>query len=130
MAALIPSTKLSGKEKKNPISQQKPVFYLTNMPHSIGVPQVILPCWMDTFDFANRAEYLGIGVYGSKYHTPRVETKELAAALVKVFSDTEEAASMRRKAKELQVVAAKYGGRAKAADTIVDIMEYSSAGTY
>ncbi|KAK4224320.1 hypothetical protein QBC38DRAFT_515248 [Podospora fimiseda] len=33
---------------------------------SAGVPQVVLPVWMDTYDFARRAEYLGIGRWGNR----------------------------------------------------------------
>ncbi|KAK0744029.1 hypothetical protein B0T18DRAFT_304913, partial [Schizothecium vesticola] len=32
---------------------------------SAGVPQVVLPVWMDTYDFARRAEVLGIGRWGN-----------------------------------------------------------------
>ncbi|KAK1836831.1 hypothetical protein QBC39DRAFT_295915 [Podospora conica] len=32
---------------------------------SAGIPHVILPVWMDTYDFARRAEVLGIGRWGN-----------------------------------------------------------------
>lgn len=37
-----------------------------------GVPQIILPFWFDTFDFAQRVEILGIGQYGSRNSVPGV----------------------------------------------------------
>jgi UDP:flavonoid glycosyltransferase YjiC (YdhE family) len=43
-----------------------------------GVPQVVLPQWYDTYDFANKAEYLGIGVYASRSVAPNVEAQEFS----------------------------------------------------
>ncbi|TEA15892.1 Glycosyltransferase sdnJ [Colletotrichum sidae] len=49
-----------------------------------GVPQVILPVWADTFDFAHRAELLGIGRWGSRKHAPGYGAEELGAAMKEV----------------------------------------------
>ncbi|CAG8958973.1 hypothetical protein HYFRA_00012130 [Hymenoscyphus fraxineus] len=93
---------------------------------SVGVPQIILPVWLDTFEFANRAEYLGIGVYASKTAAPRVDAWELSRALMRVLGDGDEAAKMNRKAKELALVCGKVGGRVKACETIISILENGS----
>jgi UDP:flavonoid glycosyltransferase YjiC (YdhE family) len=92
---------------------------------SVGVPQVVLPCWMDTFDFANRVEYLGIGVYGSRNTSPRIEADELSRALMRVMGDGKEAALMKAKAKELAEVTGKVGGRVRACEKIIEILEAS-----
>lgn len=89
------------------------------------MPQVILPCWLDTWDFANRVEWLGIGVYGSRTAAPSVQAGELSRALLKVLGNDSEASSMRKKAKELAAVSAVPGGRRKACEKIIEILESS-----
>lgn len=89
------------------------------------MPQVILPCWLDTWDFANRVEWLGIGVYGSRSSAPSVEARELSRALLKVLGNNPEASRMREKAKELAAVSAIPGGRRKACEKIIEILESS-----
>lgn len=37
-----------------------------------GVPQVVLPMWVDLYDYAVRVEYLGVGVWGSRDAAPYV----------------------------------------------------------
>lgn len=90
---------------------------------SAGIPQIVLPCWLDTFDFANRVEYLGIGVYGSRKAAPRVERTELSAAFTRVLGDGLEASRMRSKAKELGEIANKTGGRMRAAEKIEELLK-------
>ncbi|KUJ12323.1 UDP-Glycosyltransferase/glycogen phosphorylase [Mollisia scopiformis] len=93
---------------------------------SAGVPQVILPCWLDTLDFANRVEWLGIGVYGSRNAAPSVEADELSQALLKALGNDHEATRMREKAKELAMISARPGGRRKACEEIIGILLSSS----
>lgn len=90
---------------------------------SAGVPQVILPCWLDTLDFANRVEWLGIGVYGSRSAAPSVEARELSQALFKVLGHTPEASRMKEKARELVAISARPGGRKKACKKIIEFLE-------
>ncbi|KAL0575337.1 hypothetical protein V5O48_006639 [Marasmius crinis-equi] len=49
-----------------------------------GVPHIVLPVWYDTYDFASRVEYLGIGIYGSKACSPGVEAEEFGKALLRI----------------------------------------------
>lgn len=90
---------------------------------SAGVPQVVLPCWLDTLDFANKVEWLGIGVYGSRKAAPGVEATEFSRALLRILDDGEEASRMSVKAKELAVIAGKVGGRKKASEKIIELLE-------
>jgi len=92
---------------------------------SAGTPQVILPCWFDTLDFANRVEWLGIGVHGSRCAAPSVESGELSRALYKVLGDSAEAAGMKKKAKALADIVGKVGGRKKACEKILELLEAS-----
>ncbi|KAL2848801.1 hypothetical protein BJY01DRAFT_233777 [Aspergillus pseudoustus] len=82
-----------------------------------GVPQVILPVWYDTYDFAQRVEYLGVGVWGSKMSAPAINGPELGKAIIRVLHG-EESLSMQERAKS---IAAKIGtteGRVLAQDTM------------
>ncbi|KAI9374039.1 hypothetical protein BJX61DRAFT_532705 [Aspergillus egyptiacus] len=47
-----------------------------------GVPQVILPTWFDTFDYAARIEYLGVGVWGNKETAPEFKGPDVGEALM------------------------------------------------
>ena len=93
--------------------------------NSAGILQIVLPCWHDTYEFAVRVEYLGIGIYGSRKSTtaPRANGAELGEALLTVVVDSEKSRTMKAKAKELAKVCNAYGGRAKAADTILGLCE-------
>lgn len=82
-----------------------------------GVPQVILGAWWDTYEYAARVEYLGIGVFANKTSAPRAQTAELQYAVSQVLSDK----AIRSKASELAAVCQKHGeGRVRARDFIVD----------
>lgn len=52
-----------------------------------GVPQIILPVWADTYDFANRVEMIGTGRWGSRKAFPRWSASELGDVLVDVVLD-------------------------------------------
>ncbi|KAK3294448.1 uncharacterized protein B0H64DRAFT_418347 [Chaetomium fimeti] len=74
-----------------------------------GVPQVVLPVWMDTFDFARRAELLGIGRWGNRLTRKLCEEKELGAILTEVVAG-EKAPAYAGKAKELAALCKESGG--------------------
>lgn len=62
-------------------------------------------------------------MYGSRKAAPRVERTELSTALLRVLGDSEEASSMRDKAKELGVVVKSAGGRTKAVEKIEELIK-------
>ena len=62
---------------------------LANYGSRAGVPHVVLPVWYDTYDFATRVEWLGIGVWGNKTAAPSIDGAELGAALVRVVTGAE-----------------------------------------
>jgi hypothetical protein len=87
-----------------------------------GVPQVVLPVWADTYDFAHRAERFGVGVWGSRKAAPRYAAAELGPALVEVVCGPQ-AESMRTRAKEWAKRCADWGeGRDIAAKTLLEEM--------
>ncbi|CAM1508913.1 Fc.00g026520.m01.CDS01 [Cosmosporella sp. VM-42] len=86
-----------------------------------GVPQVILPSWLDCYDFANRAELLGIGRWGSKQGCPRWIESELAPILIEVVLD-QNAEYTARSRVLADICLQNGGGRATAADQILEML--------
>ncbi|KAF8555815.1 UDP-Glycosyltransferase/glycogen phosphorylase [Imleria badia] len=85
-----------------------------------GVPHIVLPVWFDTYDYAQRAEFLNIGIFGSKTSAPGVRAEEFGRALVRVTRDSEEAVKFRTSAKHLkEVCRAKGNGRELASAAIL-----------
>lgn len=76
---------------------------------SAGVPQVVLPLWMDTFDFARRAESLGIGRWGNQVAGTLCEKTELGSVLVDVVAG-ERSSGYAQKARELAELCKRSGG--------------------
>jgi hypothetical protein len=88
-------------------------------PKRAGIPQVVLPQWYDTYDYASKAEYLGLGIYGNKSCAPMVDANEFGNALLRVVGD----AGMREKARELGEVCQDSGGRTLAASLIGELTD-------
>ncbi|KAK3393451.1 glycosyltransferase family 1 protein [Podospora didyma] len=84
-----------------------------------GTPQVVLPVWIDCFDFANRAELLGIGRWGNQRTPPRCVADELGPVLIDVVLG-HRAENYKTKAMELARRCAKERGRINAARVILD----------
>ncbi|KAJ3543981.1 hypothetical protein NM208_g3289 [Fusarium decemcellulare] len=86
-----------------------------------GVPQVVLPAWADCYDFANRAELLGIGRWANKNAKPRWSKDELAASLVDVILGPSSEKILLR-AQELGQKYPEDVGRRKAAEVLLDTL--------
>lgn len=86
---------------------------------SAGIPQVVLPVWMDTFDFARRAELLGIGRWGNKVTHKGAWGGELGNVLIEVLLGGQ-SGKMKERAEELAKLCNENGGgRVIAARTIL-----------
>ncbi len=94
--------------------------YLPN--YSSGVPQVVLPSWLDCYDFASRAEVLGIGRWGNKQAMPGCTGRELGPVLVDVILGPQAQATKTR-AKDLAGLCARTPGASVAAKEILDKMD-------
>jgi UDP:flavonoid glycosyltransferase YjiC (YdhE family) len=79
------------------------------MDRRAGVPQVVLPLWLDTYDFARRAEILGIGRWGNMGTDKLCEANELGSILVDVVAG-ERSAAYAQKAGELAELCRRSGG--------------------
>ncbi|KAM7216740.1 Glycosyltransferase sdnJ [Rhypophila decipiens] len=102
-----------------------------------GIPQIVLAMWYDTFDYATRVEYLGIGAYGNRekgrscvvdndnYVAPNlVDGEEFGAALLRVVGQNKEdleAEAIKKKAAELGEVCRRSGGRVRSADIVTGL---------
>lgn len=85
-----------------------------------GLPHIVLPIWVDTYDYAARAEFLNVGIFGNKTCAPSVRAVEFGQALVRITRDTEEAVTFRMSAKRLkEVCRAKGHGRELASVAIL-----------
>ncbi|KID89640.1 UDP-glucoronosyl and UDP-glucosyl transferase family protein [Metarhizium guizhouense ARSEF 977] len=89
---------------------------------SAGVPQVVLPVWGDTYDFAKRAEWLGVGKFGSPRHAPRVSARELGRVLKQVVLGPQAARFAEKAASLAEVCGENGGGRRVAARKILEMM--------
>lgn len=78
---------------------------------------MVLPMWLDLYNFATLAEYLGVGIWPTKSTAPRWDPEDLAEGLLAALSG-DKAESMKEKAKALGDEAKKYGGRNCAAKEI------------
>ncbi|GAB1191212.1 hypothetical protein APSETT444_000384 [Aspergillus pseudonomiae] len=86
-----------------------------------GVPQVILPVWLDTYDFAMRAEWLGIGIWASRKTAPVVNGPELGQALIRVLAGAA-SESMRHRAKTIAAELGPKDGRVIACEKIISLL--------
>ena len=85
-----------------------------------GIPHIVLPVWCDTYDYARRAEFLDIGIFGSKTSAPGVRAEEFGRALVRITGDGEEAIKFRTSAKHLKALCrAKGNGRELASEAVL-----------
>jgi hypothetical protein len=74
--------------------------------------------WYDTYDYASKSEYLGIGVYGNKTIAPMVDGEEFGNALLRVIGNE----TLRAKAQAIGKLCQSSGGRRFAADLITQLI--------
>ena len=82
-----------------------------------GVPQIVLPMWLDLYNFAQLAEQIGVGVWACRGTSPRWAPGCLADAILEVAGSDE----MRGKAQQLSAQIRKTPGRDVAADVIAKL---------
>ncbi|TGJ79107.1 hypothetical protein E0Z10_g9652 [Xylaria hypoxylon] len=83
-----------------------------------GIPQVVLPMWLDCYNYAQLAENIGVGVYASRASAPDWTLEGLRDGLLRVLDEKDEGRQMREKAKRLGEIARKEPGRYVAASHI------------
>uniref|UniRef100_A0A0D2YJ47 Uncharacterized protein n=1 Tax=Fusarium oxysporum (strain Fo5176) TaxID=660025 RepID=A0A0D2YJ47_FUSOF len=85
------------------------------------VCSALLPAWTDCYDFANRVELLGIGLWANKEAKPRWQEDELAEALLEILFGPE-SAGMRKRAEEGASRHPEWEGRQMAAQEILNYL--------
>ncbi|KAH9907429.1 UDP-Glycosyltransferase/glycogen phosphorylase [Xylariomycetidae sp. FL2044] len=87
-----------------------------------GVPQVVLPLWLDLYGFAQLVEYIGVGVWGCRELSPDWTAACLSAALLRAVPVSAESNDpFQTKARELRDRARKNPGRYIAAREIAKL---------
>ncbi|KAI0551673.1 hypothetical protein F4679DRAFT_593066 [Xylaria curta] len=84
-----------------------------------GVPQVIIPMWLDLYNYAQMAEDIGVGVYATRGIAPKWTVENLRESFLRVVDGGEESVRMRKMAKKFGDLAAEKPGRFVAAEEIV-----------
>jgi len=84
-----------------------------------GLPQVIVAHWLDLYDNASKAEYMGVGLYGNKSNAPGVDAAEFGRALSRVTDMGNEGLRMKEKALWIAQRCRQAGGRKAAVDCIL-----------
>lgn len=87
-----------------------------------GVPQVVLPIWLDTYDFAHRVEYLGVGVWGNRQSAPAVKGYELGQTLKRMLASVLKI-KVQRRAREVASELNGKEGRVVACEKIIEFVK-------
>jgi UDP:flavonoid glycosyltransferase YjiC (YdhE family) len=83
---------------------------------------VVLPPWLDCYDFASRVELLGLGRWGIRQARPRWKADELGEALVDVVVERRD--KFASSCKELaEICRNEMGGRTAAAREVLDLVK-------
>ncbi|KAH7177024.1 hypothetical protein EDB81DRAFT_836846 [Dactylonectria macrodidyma] len=93
---------------------------------SAGVPQVILPMWVDLYDFAQLVEYLGIGTWACQDISPHWSAECLAGAFLKVLEKSDTSTAMKQRARGFGKQAQLRSGRAVAAEEVAKLAAMGS----
>lgn len=85
------------------------------------MPQILLPQWIDLYDYAVRTEWLGHGLYANKGCAPALDLYQLSEAFLHVLDDRpgKAGALMREKASELSESCKLAGGVHTVVDTLL-----------
>ncbi|WWD08485.1 hypothetical protein V865_006597 [Kwoniella europaea PYCC6329] len=79
-----------------------------------GTPQILMPAWIDCYDFAGRLSYFNNGVWGNAKAAPGISQPEFTKALLRVVGatpDAPEAQRMKARCKELSDIVTENGTR-------------------
>jgi hypothetical protein len=81
---------------------------------------VILPAWGDCYDFAHRAEFLGVGRWGSRKAAPQWAATELGSVLFDVMLGKQAGETKAKAAALAESIQRKGAGRQLAARYILE----------
>ncbi|KAI2465912.1 hypothetical protein F4781DRAFT_445583 [Annulohypoxylon bovei var. microspora] len=83
-----------------------------------GIPQIVLPQWLDHYSIAQSARYIGVGVWACQETSPAFTAKCLHDAFFTVLNNNKTAIPLREKARQIGEIAQRDPGRYVAAREI------------
>lgn len=83
-----------------------------------GIPQVVIPMWLDCYTYAQLAEDVGVGIYATRDTAPTWTMESLRDSLRRVVDGREESVRLAEKAKAIGEIARRDPGRYVAAREI------------
>lgn len=89
-------------------------------PDRAGIPSVVLPLWADHYNYAQTAEYLGVGIWPNKKTAPDWEAAALTEAFLEALRGNT-SMTMRQNAKAIAQKGHEYGGRKLAAQLVAEL---------
>ncbi|KAK8135475.1 hypothetical protein PG984_003415 [Apiospora sp. TS-2023a] len=90
-----------------------------------GVPQVVLPMWVDLYNYATLAEFTGVGVYATRGTAPDWSVEGLSSAFLAVVNGPN-SAGMRERARSVAERMRKDPGSHQAAKAIAELATHKS----
>lgn len=99
---------------------------LKNEAIGAGVPQVVLPLWEDHYNFAQLAEDLGVGLYGTRDTAPDWTIDGLTVPILNILSGNEGSRKIQKEAKRVGELARKEPGRYVSAEVIAKLASLDS----
>lgn len=87
-----------------------------------GVPQIVMAQWHDTYEYAAKIEYLGIGVYGNKSCAPDLDGQEFEVAATKCVGINEISRKIQERANELGRLCQRNIGTEVAVEKIISLL--------
>ncbi|RAO66850.1 uncharacterized protein BHQ10_002862 [Talaromyces amestolkiae] len=88
---------------------------------SAGVPQIVIPMWTDLYNYAQRVESIGVGIYATRGTAPEWTVKGISDAFLQVIDGGPKSSGIRARAKYLGDVARKNPGKYAAANLIASL---------
>ncbi|KAK8066917.1 hypothetical protein PG997_013664 [Apiospora hydei] len=90
-----------------------------------GVPHVVLPMWVDLYNYATLAEVTGVGIYATRGTAPHWTVENLSNAFLGVL-DGPDSASMRANSRHIAQLMRKEPGSHQTARVIADLAAHKS----
>ncbi|KAI0000585.1 hypothetical protein F4779DRAFT_147380 [Xylariaceae sp. FL0662B] len=90
---------------------------------SAGVPQVVLPQWLDLYNFAQLVEYIEVGVWGCPKTSPHWTPECIREAILRTIDKSAASVAMQNKARQLAKITQENPGKYVAAQEIAKLAQ-------
>jgi UDP:flavonoid glycosyltransferase YjiC (YdhE family) len=72
--------------------------------------QIIIPQWLNCYDYAAQVDYMGHGIYANRDHPMEIESSQLADALERALEPGQDAKKLQRRADKIAAKCKEAGG--------------------